>query len=224
MSVRYIPAFRLTSGIHRNRTASTTEYCCLSLSWKYRFSQNVNQTKVQSKTNKYCKFHDDLTRRRLPKTRFKKLGMVSKKLYRNTLNATILIVHFRFQVKYSEEQGMSFGRASRLLMFIGLASCISRLVAGVLCNLKSIDPRLLFQVGGFVSAVSVFLFTLECSYSLLVLFSLLYGLGQGIIVTTSNLTFLTCVDNKRRASAFGLANCLSSLAILSSPPLAGKYG
>jgi len=30
---------------------------CLSLSWRYRFSQNVNQVKVQSKTNKYCKFH-----------------------------------------------------------------------------------------------------------------------------------------------------------------------
>jgi len=26
---------------------------CLSLSWKYRFSQNVNHAKVQSKTNKY---------------------------------------------------------------------------------------------------------------------------------------------------------------------------
>jgi len=106
-------------------------------------------------------------------------------------------------------------------MFIGLASCISRLAAGVLCNLKSINPRFVFQVGGFLSAVSVFLFTIECSYSLLVLFSLLFGLGQGILVTTSNLTFLTCVDNKRRASAFGLANCLTSSAVILSPPLAG---
>ena len=59
---------------------------CLSLSWKYRFPQNVNRTKVQSKANKYYKFHVDLTRRRLPKSRLKKLGMVPKKLYRNTLN------------------------------------------------------------------------------------------------------------------------------------------
>ena len=35
---------------------------CLSLSWKYRFSQNVNLAKVQSKTNKYCKFHVGPTR------------------------------------------------------------------------------------------------------------------------------------------------------------------
>ena len=68
-------------------------YCfrgfCLSLSWKYRFLQNVNHAKVQSKTNKYCKFHVDLTRRRLSNSRFKKLGTVPKKLYRNTLSETI---------------------------------------------------------------------------------------------------------------------------------------
>ena len=42
-------------------------------------SQNENYAKVQSKTKKYCKFHVDLTRRRLSKSRFKKLGMVPKK-------------------------------------------------------------------------------------------------------------------------------------------------
>ena len=59
-------------------------------SWIYRFLQNENHAKVQSKTNKYCKFHVDLTRRRLSKSRFKKLGMVPKKLYRNTLKLTIV--------------------------------------------------------------------------------------------------------------------------------------
>jgi len=66
------------------------EVFCLSLSWKYRFSQNINRAKVQSKTNKYCKFHFDLTMKGLSKSRFKKLGMVPKKLYRNTLSAQVL--------------------------------------------------------------------------------------------------------------------------------------
>ena len=65
---------------------SVFEVFCLSLSWKYRFSQNVNHAKVQSKANKYCKFHFDLTRKGLSKSQFKKLGMVPKKLYRNTLS------------------------------------------------------------------------------------------------------------------------------------------
>ena len=78
-------SFRSESWIVQNFNFTVFEDFCLSLSWKYRFLQNVNHTKVQSKTNKYCKFHVDLTRRRLSKSRFKKLGMVPKKLYRNTL-------------------------------------------------------------------------------------------------------------------------------------------
>ena len=80
-------AFQSEIWITENFNFSIFEDFCLSLSWKYRFSQNVNHAKVQFKTNKYCKFHFDLTRRRLSKSRFKKLGMVPKKLYRNTLKS-----------------------------------------------------------------------------------------------------------------------------------------
>ena len=81
-------AFQSEIWIAENFNFSVFEVFCLSLSWKYRFSQNVNHGKVQSKTNKYCKFHFDLTRKGLSKSRFKKLGMVPKKLYRNTLKCT----------------------------------------------------------------------------------------------------------------------------------------
>ena len=79
-------AFRSESWIVQNFNFTVFEDFCLSLSWKYLFLQNVNHAKVQSKTDKSYKFHVDLTRRRLSKSRFKKLGMVPKKLYRNTLN------------------------------------------------------------------------------------------------------------------------------------------
>ena len=82
--------------IAKNFNFSVFEDFCLSLSWKYRFSQNVNHAKVQSKTNKYCKFHFDLTRRRLSKSRFKTLGMVPKKLYRNTLKVAFILETMQF--------------------------------------------------------------------------------------------------------------------------------
>ena len=78
-------AFQSEIWIAENFNFSVFEVFCLSLSGKYRFSQNVNHANIQSKTNKYCKFHFDLTRKGLSKRRFKKLGMVPKKLYRNTL-------------------------------------------------------------------------------------------------------------------------------------------
>ena len=82
--VCHTPQFRCWYLLFKVKSGSR-KISILLLSWKYRFSQNVNHAKVQSKTNKYCKFHFDLTRKGLSKSRFKKLGMVPKKLYQNTL-------------------------------------------------------------------------------------------------------------------------------------------
>ena len=77
---------KMKSGSRKISILLFFEDFCLSLSWKYRFSQNVNHAKVQSKANNYCKFHVDPTRTRLSKRRYKKWAMVPKKLYRNTSN------------------------------------------------------------------------------------------------------------------------------------------
>lgn len=127
------------------------------------------------------------------------------------------------QVKYSEEKGVSPDNSASLLMFYGLASCIARLLAGRVCNLRWVSPHFVFQVGGFASGVSVLLFTVAQSYLSFLLCGVSFGLGNGTVVTTCNLIFLTCVDVKRRASAFGLANCLTSFAIASAPPFAGEF-
>ena len=55
-------AFQREVWIAQNFNFSVFEVFCLSLSWKYRFSQNLNHAKVQTKTKKYCKFHVDPTR------------------------------------------------------------------------------------------------------------------------------------------------------------------
>ena len=130
---------------------------------------------------------------------------------------------FDCQVKYSEEQGTSPDNSARLLMFYGLSSCIARLLAGRVCDLTWVNPHYVFQVGNFIAALSVIFAPLARSYIHFLLCGLFFGLGAGISISTSNLVFLTCVDEKRRASAFGLASCLGSFAILSAPPLAGKY-
>jgi len=55
-------AFQSEIWIAQNSNLTVFEDFCLSLSWKYRFSQNVNHATVQSKNNKKCKFHVDPTR------------------------------------------------------------------------------------------------------------------------------------------------------------------
>jgi len=48
--------------------------------------KKVHFTKLQSISNHWCNFLIDLTKGRLFKSRLKMLGMVQKKLYRDTLN------------------------------------------------------------------------------------------------------------------------------------------
>ena len=55
-------AFQSEIWITQNFNFTVFEDFCLSLSWEYQLLQNVNHAKVQSKTNKYCKFHVDQTR------------------------------------------------------------------------------------------------------------------------------------------------------------------
>jgi len=124
-------------------------------------------------------------------------------------------------VKYSEEQGVSSDNSARLLMFYGLSSCIARLLAGRVCDLTWVNPHYVFQVGNFIAALSIILAPLARSYSHFLVCGLFFGVGAGISISTSNLIFLTCVDERRRASAFGLASCLASFSILLAPPLAG---
>ena len=126
-------------------------------------------------------------------------------------------------MKYSEEQGFSPDNSARLLMFYGLASCIARLLAGRVCDLTWVNPHYVFQAGNFIAALSVIFTPLAWSYVNFLVCALFLGLGTGISISTSNLIFLTCVDERRRASAFGLASCLASFSVLSGPPLAGKF-
>ena len=126
-------------------------------------------------------------------------------------------------MKYSEEQGISSDNSSRLLMFYGLTSCIARLIAGRVCDLKCINPHFVYQTGSFIAALSIIFLPLSSSHVHFLVCSVFYGLGGGTSMATSNLMFLTCVDERRRASAFGLASCLGSISVLTSPPLAGKF-
>ena len=128
-------AFQSEIWIVQNFNFTVFEDFCLSLPWKYRFLQNVNHAKVQSKTNKYCKFHVDLTRRRLSKSRFKKLGMVPKKLYRNTLSVSIGFL-WRLQELKRNKQMIFFSLESELFVRCSLLIYLSEMSITLLFRWK----------------------------------------------------------------------------------------
>ena len=59
-------------------------------------------------------------------------------------------------------------------------------------------------------------------YTGILVFAVVYGVGDGIFITTMNSLLMFTVDEKRRAAALGLGSCLLSLGIAGGAPLAGK--
>ena len=60
-------------------------------------------------------------------------------------------------------------------------------------------------------------------YTGILVYVVLYGIGDGIFITTMNSILMFTVDEKRRAGALGLGFSLVSLGIAGGPPLAGEH-
>ena len=126
------------------------------------------------------------------------------------------------QVKYCLEVGISADSASTLFIFIGLASSFSRVVTGRMCDISWINTIFVYQFGNLLVGLITICLLLIRDYTGMVIFAIVYGVGDGIFITTMNSLLVFTVEEKRRASALGLGNFLLSLGIAGGPPLAGE--
>ena len=135
-----------------------------------------------------------------------------------------LFIHLLFllQVKYCLELGISADLASLLFIFLGLSSCVARIAAGRLCDVRWINAIFIYQFGALLVGFSTLVLPVVRSYKGIAVFAVLYGLGDGIFITTMNSLLMFTVDEKRRATALGLGSTLLSVGIVTGPPLAGE--
>lgn len=129
---------------------------------------------------------------------------------------------FLLQVKYCLELGISADSASRLFIFLGLSSCVARIAAGRLCDVKWINTIFIYQFGALLVGFNTLVLPVVRSYKGIAVFAVIYGLGDGIFITTMNSLLMFTVDEKRRAAALGLGNTLLSVGAVTGPPLAGE--
>ncbi|XP_078351631.1 monocarboxylate transporter 10-like [Oculina patagonica] len=123
-------------------------------------------------------------------------------------------------VKYCEDIGISAQKGSQLFIFIGLASCLARLMTGRLCNDKRVNPVYIYQACLATAGLAAFLLPFATQYWNLIVFSAIYGLSDGIFITTQCFILLTCVDRKRRTASFCILNLLYSFSAAAGGPVA----
>ena len=96
-------------------------------------------------------------------------------------------------------------------------------MVGRLCDIPCVNAVYVHQFGDLLVAFMTLALPLLRSYMGIFAFTVVYGIGDGIFVTTMNSLLLSTVDEKRRAAALGLGSCLLALGVAGGPPLAGKF-
>jgi len=125
-------------------------------------------------------------------------------------------------VKFAEGLQVSADAASRLFIYIGISTFIGRLLSGFLCNIRCVNPFYVFMVGLILDGSSAVFLSQAKHYGQLIAFAFSYGLADGLVIGTFNITILYCVEPSKRASGFGLSALFYGTTTATGPPLAGK--
>ena len=124
-------------------------------------------------------------------------------------------------MRYCEDIGITADAASRLFIYYGVASCFGRLASGRLCDFKQVNTLYVYQVSELVAGTGILLVTLATSYTHMVVFVVIYGMCDGVFITTLNVLLLTCVSPAKTAASIGWEMQVSSVFLASGPPIAG---
>ena len=133
----------------------------------------------------------------------------------------VFTLFYSHQVRYCQDIGITSDAASQLFIYYGLASCVGRLVTGRLCDFEKVNTFYVYQAAELVVGTGTLLVTLATSYLHMIIFIVIYGLCDGIFITSLNVLLLTTVSPERTPAAIGWEMQISSLFLASGPPIAG---
>lgn len=106
-------------------------------------------------------------------------------------------------------------------MYYGLTSAIARIPVGRICDVRGMNPFYLYQSAEFVVGLSTILVTLASDYTTLIVFTVIYGLCDGVFITTLNIILMSSVEGTKRPAALGWQMQVASIFLASGPPVAG---
>ena len=131
------------------------------------------------------------------------------------------VKYFSTQVNYCLELDISADSASRFFIPFGLLSSVARVVTGRICDVIWVNTTYIYQFGALLDGFAIVVLPVIRNYTGIQVFAVIYGIADGVLISTMNSLLMFSVDEKRRAAALGLGNSLLSLAIASGPPFAG---
>ena len=105
---------------------------------------------------------------------------------------------------------------------MGVTSVIVRPASGLLCRTEKVKALFLLQIAIAVLGIAFLVLPILTSYRLMVVFVVLFGGGEGVLVTCFMVCALKCFSKRvKRNSATGLSTFWASFAVFIGPPLSG---
>ena len=96
------------------------------------------------------------------------------------------------------------------------------MLSGILNNISCVNPIFVYMLGIILDGSCVVILSLAENYTYLVVFSILFGAADGLMIGSFNFIILNCVEPSERASAFGVAGLFYGCTLAGGPPLAVK--
>lgn len=124
--------------------------------------------------------------------------------------------------QHAKDSGISDEDFAKLYLFIGLAGTFSRPAGGLLCQVNRIKALFVLLMSIALLGVMFLLLPILSSYRLLALFAILFGVGDGLLVTSTNVAGLKCFEDPvKKTSGYGILMMWASVAFAIGPPLSG---
>ncbi|CAC5421057.1 SLC16A12 [Mytilus coruscus] len=132
---------------------------------------------------------------------------------------SILMLHL---INYAIIQGTTNEAAAFLMIYVGIASAIGRLISGFSVGYNGLDPVLLnFGCNGILALATALFPLYSDKYSGQVIFAVIFGLYSGGLSTMISPLCIDLLGAKKVASGVGTLFFIGGVGYLAGPPVAG---
>ena len=127
-----------------------------------------------------------------------------------------------FQKSHAVLVGVPHGKASFLVGILSITSTIGKVLAGKIADLKQVNIFYMYQTGLLTMSISTTLLPIGHGYPALVLYALVFGLGEACFVVLIPLITKEVVGIRRLSPALGSLFMIMAIPTMLGSPIAGK--
>lgn len=114
-------------------------------------------------------------------------------------------------------------KASFLIGFLSVGSLAGRLLFGHVSDYRCVNRMYLYQSAFLIMAVTTTLCPLATNYGGLVLFTILFGIFDGVVVTLTPVITGDIVGSNKLSSALGFLYLVFSIPLMTGSLIAGTF-